>query len=414
MQLHAAPPVDLAQSRYRSLEIFDGDALGSVRALRSVFDERFAAPRESHPDRYSWDPWHVTRRAEDNPAAGAVAAPAAAVSVEAASLDEAVAAAVSSGGASGEVAAEPDAAADAGATSDADADGDARGAPEASSGLQYSMLRTPAAAYFPEALFEAFCSDLSAFGQRHLACDAFTPPWLALYTDGHEMDWHTDAPHGPFAFVVNLTPDGCHARAEADTPGFFEGGETVLLRPEVLDYWRGFDGSRGLEGGSVVERVDPAPFGRVICFDGRVPHAVSGVKGTRDPRRGRLVLTGWFSAPRPCAAGGLATDGAPSEAAAAVLDKALAVAYDAMDELELARVTGFLGVRISVTAAGAVAGVDALCDTLRVDTAEQRPLDAGEVPDDVSARELLAAALGEARFPPAAEATTFTLPLALD
>ena len=49
VQLHAAPPVDLAQSRYRSLEIFDGDALGSVRALRSVFDERFAAPRELEP-----------------------------------------------------------------------------------------------------------------------------------------------------------------------------------------------------------------------------------------------------------------------------------------------------------------------------------------------------------------------------
>ena len=44
-----------------------------------------------------------------------------------------------------------------------------------------------------------------------------------------------------------------------------------------------------------------------------------------------------------------------------------------MDELELARVAGFLGVRVAVTAAGAVAG-RALCDTLRVDGGEQRPL----------------------------------------
>ncbi len=225
-----------------------------------------------------------------------------------------------------------------------------------------------------------------------------------------KFDFHT----GPFAFVVNLTPDGCHARAESEKPGWFEGGETVLLRPEILDYWRGFDGSKGLEADSIVERVDPAPFGRVVCFDGRVPHSVSRVRGTRDPRRGRLVLTGWFSAPRPSAEGGLAEDGAPSEAAAEILDAALAVAYDAMDELELARVAGFLGVRVAVTAAGVVQSVDALCDTLRVDTREQRPLDDDEVSDDVSTRELIAAALGEAAFPPSSSATTFTLPLAFD
>ena len=384
--------VPLATSRYRGVEVFDGDAIGSAQALRKVFDERFSQPRESHPDRFSWDPWHVTRRAEDAPTARVAAAPEA-VSVETDSIEEAVAAAGR---------AERGAAAD-----------DDRTSGEGS-GLQYSMLRTPAAAYFPEELFEEFCAELAEFGQKNLGCDAFTPPWLACYTDGHEMAWHSDASHGPFAFVVSLTPDGCHARAESEKPGWFEGGETVLLRPEILDYWRGFDGSRGLEADSIVERVDPAPFGRVVCFDGRVPHSVSRVKGTRDPRRGRLVLTGWFSAPRPSAVGGLAEDGAPSEEAAAVLDAALAVAYDAMDELELARVAGFLGVRVAVTAAGAVQSVDALCDTLRVDSGEQRPLDDDEVPDDVSTRELIAAALSEAEFPPASEASTFTLPLAFD
>ena len=388
----ASALVPLATSRYRGVEVFDGDAILSVRALRKVFDERFSKPRESHPDRFSWDPWHVTRRAEDAPTARVAAAPEA-VSVETDSIEEAVAAAGR---------AERGAAAD-----------DDRTSGEGS-GLQYSMLRTPAAAYFPEELFEEFCQELAEFGQKHLGCDAFTPPWLACYTDGHEMAWHSDASHGPFAFVVSLTPDGCHARAESEKPGWFEGGETVLLRPEILDYWRGFDGSRGLEADSIVERVDPAPFGRVVCFDGRVPHSVSRVRGTRDPRRGRLVLTGWFSAPRPSAVGGLAEDGAPSAEAAAVLDAALAVAYDAMDELELARVAGFLGVRVAVTAAGAVQSVDALCDTLRVDSGEQRPLDDDEVPDDVSTRELIAAALSEAEFPPASEASTFTLPLAFD
>ena len=384
--------IPLANSRYRAVEIFDGDAIRSVQALREVFDERFANPREGKPDRFSWDPWHVTRRAEDAPQARVAAAPEA-IQVETDSIEEAVAAAGR---------------AERGAAADEDKiSGEG-------SGLQYSMLRTPAAAYFPEELFEEFCEELAEFGQKHLGCDAFTPPWLACYVDGHEMAWHSDASHGPFAFVVNLTPDGCHARAESEKPGWFEGGETVLLRPEILDYWRGFDGSKGLEADSIIERVDPAPFGRVVCFDGRVPHSVSRVKGTRDPRRGRLVLTGWFSAPRPSAEGGLAEDGAPSEEAAEILDAALAVAYDAMDELELARVAGFLGVRVAVTAAGVVQSVDALCDTLRVDSGEQRPLDDDEVPDDVSTRELIAAALGEAAFPPSSSATTFTLPLAFD
>ena len=67
--------VPLATSRYRGVEVFDGDAIGSAQALRKVFDERFSQPRESHPDRFSWDPWHVTRRAEDAPTARVAAAP---------------------------------------------------------------------------------------------------------------------------------------------------------------------------------------------------------------------------------------------------------------------------------------------------------------------------------------------------
>ena len=132
--------IPLADSRYRPFQIFDGDAIRSVKQLREVFDERFSKPRESHPDRFSWDPWHVTRRAEDAPTARVAAAPEA-VSVETDSIEEAVAAAGR---------AERGAAAD-----------DDRTSGEGS-GLQYSMLRTPAAAYFPEAFFEEFCQELAA------------------------------------------------------------------------------------------------------------------------------------------------------------------------------------------------------------------------------------------------------------
>ena len=168
--------VPLANSRYRPFQIFDGDAISSVKELRQVFDERFSKPRESHPDRFSWDPWHVTRRADDAPTARVAAAPEV-IEEETDSIEEAVAAAGR---------------AERGAASD---EGSIQGE---GSGLQYSMLRTPAAAYFPEELFEEFCEELAAFGQTHLGCDAFTPPWLACYTDGHEMAWHSDASHGPF------------------------------------------------------------------------------------------------------------------------------------------------------------------------------------------------------------------------
>ena len=59
---------------------------------------------------------------------------------------------------------------------------------------------------------------------------------------GSRQELHTDAPHGPFAFVLSLTLDERR----------FSGGETVLLQPHVLDYWRGFDPSTGAETSELV------------------------------------------------------------------------------------------------------------------------------------------------------------------
>ena len=42
----------------RSVLIIDRFA-PEAHALRSVFDSRFAAPREAHGDRFVWDYWHV-------------------------------------------------------------------------------------------------------------------------------------------------------------------------------------------------------------------------------------------------------------------------------------------------------------------------------------------------------------------
>lgn len=53
-----------------------------------------------------------------------------------------------------------------------------------------------------------------------------------------------------------------------------------------------------------VTAVEPA-FNRLVLFDPRLPHGVREVQGTRDPRKGRLVVTGWFTEPTPFFTGAL-------------------------------------------------------------------------------------------------------------
>ena len=81
-------------------------------------------------------------------------------------------------------------------------------------------------------------------------------------------------PQGPFAYVLSLT--------DWDQRGF-EGGETSLLQPRTLDYWRGFDSSRGLEVGDLLMEVEPE-FNRLLCFDARVPHGPD-VAGMQDLKK---------------------------------------------------------------------------------------------------------------------------------
>jgi Rps23 Pro-64 3,4-dihydroxylase Tpa1-like proline 4-hydroxylase len=56
---------------------------------------------------------------------------------------------------------------------------------------------------------------------------------------------------------------------------------------------------------SVVQVTLVAPkFNRLTVFDGRYPHGVRAVEGTRDPLRARVVLHGWFTEPAPFFDGG--------------------------------------------------------------------------------------------------------------
>ncbi|RMG06974.1 MAG: 2OG-Fe(II) oxygenase [Planctomycetota bacterium] len=249
---------------------------------------------------------------------------------------------------------------------------------------QYTLLRTPAWEYFPAALYEAFHTHLVTWGRRTLGCWDVSPPWLSCYVEGCEQHLHSDVPHGPWAFVYSLTVGES-----------FRGGETEILRPEVLDYWPRFLGAKERERASFTLRV-PARFDRLVVFDPRFPHGVTRVSGTHDPREGRLVVHGWFTEPRVFAEGPLG-----DEALARVLDPAVERIGPAV--ADLGPFHGFLGVRLRIAPEGS-ATAEALANTL---VCLEAP--GGGEEEEVEARVL--ALLSELRFPAASEATEATLPL---
>jgi hypothetical protein len=162
---------------------------------------------------------------------------------------------------------------------------------------QYTALRTPAWTYFPKALYESFHQRLVAWGRNTLGCHDISPPWLSLYVEGCRQELHGDLPHGPWAYVFSLTP--WRGRT-------FRGGETLLVRDEVLDFWHDFASVRAVEERELIRAIEPR-FSRLVAFDPRIPHGVREVTGTHDPREGRLVIHGWFVQPRPFIRGPLSS-----------------------------------------------------------------------------------------------------------
>jgi len=154
---------------------------------------------------------------------------------------------------------------------------------------QYTALRTPAWTYFPKPVYEQFHRRLVTWGRETLGCHDVSPPWLSLYIEGCRQELHGDLPHGPWAFVFSLT----RWRGRS-----FRGGETLLVRDEVLDFWHDFTSVRAVEERELIRAIEPR-FSRLVVFDPRIPHGVRTVTGTHDPREGRLVIHGWFVQPRP-------------------------------------------------------------------------------------------------------------------
>ena len=218
---------------------------------------------------------------------------------------------------------------------------------------QYTALRTPAWTYFPKRIYEPFHRRLVAWGRETLGCHDISPPWLSLYVDGCRQELHGDLPHGPWAFVYSLT----NWRGRA-----FAGGETLLVRDEVLDFWADFRSVRAVEQHELLRAIEPR-FDRLTVFDPRIPHGVRTVTGTRDPREGRLVIHGWFVQPRPFIRGPLPvrTLGAWVEQLGGELGSWLA-------DLPIA---GVLALAFDVDRRGAVRDVRVLSDTTRVPRAKE-------------------------------------------
>ena len=116
-------------------------------------------------------------------------------------------------------------------------------------------------------------------------------PSLSYYVDGCVQELH--AARGRPARAIGV----CLSLTDWEHRGF-TGGETMLIRPETLDFWRGFDPDRGLEADDLIERM-PSRFNQLTVFDSRIPHGVAHVFGTNDPLDSRVVLHGWFQYPVP-------------------------------------------------------------------------------------------------------------------
>jgi len=212
---------------------------------------------------------------------------------------------------------------------------------------QFAQHRAPARSVFPEDLLKRFEKRLLSWGARALGLQALGgPPWVSFVLHGDYQGIHRDTPNGTFAFTFGLSRPGRRPP--------FRGGETLLARPELLDYWR-HGGSREDTAGEPLFEEIPPSFNRLVAFDARVPHAVRTVEGPRDPRDGRVAIQGWLKAD------GCVVDGALDRDDATRLVRA---ALKRLPHRALAAAAGLLTVRLDLAAAGHVKRAAALVDTL--------------------------------------------------
>lgn len=187
---------------------------------------------------------------------------------------------------------------------------------------EFTQLRTPAYQYFPQAEYVRFHRHLVRFGREQLGCHDISPPWLSCYVEGCRQEAHQDLPHGPLAFVFSLT--NWQTRK-------FRGGETFIVKPKTL--------------------IEPK-FNRLTLFNPALVHGVKQVRGTHDPREGRLVINGWFVNPRPFWTGPLTANDVQN-----AFDEGLRSLIPQTLE------PGFASFRMNISASGEVRAIKTLVET---------------------------------------------------
>ncbi len=223
---------------------------------------------------------------------------------------------------------------------------------------EYTYLRTPAFHYFPKAQYEAFHRYLVKWGRENLGCHDISPPWLSCYIEGCKQEPHRDVPHGPLAFVYSLTKNKKK----------FTGGETFITRPKTL--------------------IEPK-FNRLTLFNPQLEHGVRKVRGTMDPREGRLVIHGWFVQPRPFWVGPLNV----AEIMAGITPPLKNVGLHSHNP-------GLVSLRLKISKAGQVNSCRVLVNTL-----SER--DHGQIPN-------LLGVFERAKFPEKKGPSVLTLPLLIE
>ena len=146
-------------------------------------------------------------------------------------------------------------------------------------------------------------------------------------------------------------------------------------------------------------RLLPPKFNRLTVFDPRIPHGVREVRGTKDPRYGRLVVHGWFVQPQPFVEGPLDAQ-MLEEHLGPLMHRAGQYVSAGLD------VAGLLSMRLQVAASGHVTDVVGLADTTRAPGEQER--ERGRM-----VRTLLTEAK-TLRFPPKKKPSRITLPLVFE
>jgi Rps23 Pro-64 3,4-dihydroxylase Tpa1-like proline 4-hydroxylase len=256
---------------------------------------------------------------------------------------------------------------------------------------QYTLLRTPARAYFPKALFSKLEKRLLDYAKTHLGLSGISEPWLSCYVDGCSQNLHADNPHGPWAFVYSLTP-----WEERE----FLGGETIIAKDKLLSYWPNFSSHRGDEWEDLFES-HPAKFNRLIVFDPRLPHGVKEVKGVKSPAQGRLVIHGWFTEPRPFLEGALSKN-QYTKINESILNEQLSQLSNELAPLK--SLHGTLSVRVKISSQGLVQSGRILTHTL---------ISRENVKDETPAKtaiEMIFKSLGKLKFPKTRGKSELTIP----